>query len=284
MSTAKQNPWLQRYAVFVAVCTLFLILVGAIVTSSAPAVPVKMLFIHRILAFGVTALTFGLAIWLVSASNLGSARQLGWLALGLAIAEVGLGEASAVQRSAAVGMNFSHALLAHLLFATGVAAIVFASQSWAGEPELVQERFSIRGLSLAAPFVVLAQIALGAAYRHKAMGVIMHIFGAMIVAVFILLVGVLAVKQYPTHRALRPAAIWLMSIAGAQVLLGFAAFVARLMTDQPTPAVVVITVAHVVTGALTLAVSVILAIQIGRNVRAASPGWPEPRRAKAVAP
>lgn len=279
MSTGKQNPWLQRYAALVAACTLFLILVGAIVTSSAPGVPLTVLSIHRITGFAVTALTLGLAIWLVSAPSLGSIRQLGWVALVLAISEVGLGEAS---QKSAVGLNFSHALLAHLFFATVVAAVAFTGTSWSQEPKLVEERFSIRALSLAAPFVVVAQIALGAAYRHKAMGVLTHIFGAMIVAVFVLLVGVLTVKQYPTHRSLRPAAVWLMSITGAQVLLGFTAFIARLMTDQPTVPIVVITVAHVVTGALTLAATVILTIQIRRNVRAAAPSWVAPD-AKAAA-
>lgn len=282
MSTGKQHPWLRRYAALVSFCTLLLILIGAVVTSSAPQVPATMLAMHRLLAFGVTALTLGLAVWLVCSPSLGWIRQLAWLALAIALVEVGLGEASVVQKSAD-GLNFLHALLAHILFATVVASVVFTASSWTREPDWVDDRFSIRALALAAPIVVVAQIALGAAYRHKAMGVITHIFGAMVVAVFVLLVGCLVIKQYASHKALRSAAIWLMSITGAQVLLGFAAFIARLMTDKPTPAVVVITVAHVVTGALTLAVSLVLAIQVRRNVRAASPAW-EARGAKVAAP
>jgi len=292
MSTSKQPLGLQRYAVFLAICAFFLILLGAAVTSFQPPVPNVSVSAtlaaerasfeqwHRILGFAVTALAIGLVVWLSIARKRGAARWLGWTALAIVILNVGLGEQSVAQKLTGA-LGFSHALLAQLLFVAVTAVVICSGPAWDRDPELVEDRFSIRAMALIAPILVLAQVALGAAYRHKEMGVLTHIFGAFVVAVFILLVGVLAVKQYPTHASIRPAAVALMSIAGVQVLLGFAAFLLRLLTDEVTPAVVIITVAHVVTGALTFAATVYLTLQIRRNVRAASPAWAEPR-AKAV--
>jgi heme A synthase len=154
-----------------------------------------------------------------------------------------------------------------------VAIVLFTSLGWNRSAEPVEDRLSLRTMSLFVPALVLVQIALGAAYRNQAMGVLTPHFWGPRCCPFLLLVGVLVVKHYPGHRSLEPAAVALMSITGVQVLLGFATFLALLMSNQATPPVVVSTVAHVATGALTLAASVVLAIQIRRNVHAAQPNW-----------
>jgi heme A synthase len=292
VSACEQNAWLHRYAVFVAMCTLLLIITGALVTSSEPVSPtasqsladsrgvsqatgdVFLVQVHRNAALPVIILTLGLAVWLLVAKKSRWLRGVVWAAMVALILEGVLGE-QAVLRWLPATTNFSHAYLAQLFFSCTVAIAVFTSPAWNRSPELVEDRLSLRTMSLFVPALVLVQVALGAAYRHQAMGVLTHIFGALVVAVFVLLVGVLVVKQYPGHRSLKQAAVALMSITGLQVLLGFAAFLTRLMTNQATPPVVISTVAHVATGALTLAASVVLAIQIRRNVRAAQPDWAE---------
>jgi heme A synthase len=75
-------------------------------------------------------------------------------------------------------------------------------------------------------------------------------------------------NQFPKHRALRPAAIGLLTVTGVQVALGIVAYVARINAVEYPLAMVLTTVAHVATGGLTLAASVVLAIQIRRNVHA----------------
>ena len=284
MSTSKQDLGLQRYAACLAVFTLFVILIGAAVTSFQPPSPsaaapsatqLSLEQWHRISGFVVTVLSVILFVWLTLARKRGAARWLGAVVLLGCSAEVGIGEATALLKLSGA-LPLVHALVAQLLFAAVAALALCTSSAWDQDPELVEDRFAIRTMAVIAPVLVLLQITLGAAYRHKAMGVLTHIFGAFVVAIFVLLVGCLAVKQYASHRSIRPAAVALMSIAGLQVLLGFAAFLTRLMTDQVTLAVLIFTVAHVVTGALTLAASVFLAVQIRRNVRAASPAWVEP--------
>jgi hypothetical protein len=79
-------------------------------------------------------------------------------------------------------------------------------------------------------------------------------------------------QPYPKHRALRPAAIALLSVALGQVLLGIAAITAEMLAPDNTapPSVIISTISHVAVGAATLAASLILAVQIRRNVRRAA--------------
>ena len=76
--------------------------------------------------------------------------------------------------------------------------------------------------------------------------------------------------QFPDHRALRPAAIALLGVTVVQICLGIVAYYMRLNAAEQPLAMVLSTVAHVAVGALTLAASIVLAIQIRRNVRAGS--------------
>jgi membrane protein implicated in regulation of membrane protease activity len=81
----------------------------------------------------------------------------------------------------------------------------------------------------------------------------------------------LVVQRYPEHRTLRAAATWLISILLAQVMLGATAFVMPLLDVANPAAVIAATASHVVVGSLTLAASVVLAMQVQRNVRRAPP-------------
>lgn len=104
-----------------------------------------------------------------------------------------------------------------------------------------------------------------------------HMAGAMIVSMVTLVVAIVVLQQYPTHRSLRPAAISLLSIVPAQVTLGVTAFTMELLDATNSLVVVLVTSAHVVVGALTLAASMVLAIQVQRNVQHAQSA-PAPSR------
>jgi cytochrome c oxidase assembly protein subunit 15 len=167
-------------------------------------------------------------------------------------------------------VSIAHACLAQLFFSVTVAIAVFTSRKWQEGPDPVEDYGwpSLRSLAIVTPVLILLQIALGAGFRHRAFGLLPHVVGAMLVPLMILLVGVFALHQFPQHRALRPAATGLLAITLAQVVLGIAAYFARINAVEYPLAMVLTTVAHVATGGLTLAASVVLAIQIRRNVRA----------------
>ena len=76
--------------------------------------------------------------------------------------------------------------------------------------------------------------------------------------------------RHAEHAALRRSRAGSAVDHFLQVFLGIAAYMSRLATadaPQPMPVMVGFTVAHVAVGALTLAASVVLAIQVFRNVR-----------------
>jgi len=102
------------------------------------------------------------------------------------------------------------------------------------------------------------------------LGVLLHILNALIVTIVVLVACILVNRQFPGHPSLRPAALALGIVTGVQVCLGFATFILLLIDSGPTSALLLLSVAHVATGALTWAASVVLAIQIWRNVRLAS--------------
>jgi heme A synthase len=127
----------------------------------------------------------------------------------------------------------------------------------------------LRTLALAAPLCVLGQLALGAAARHKALGTIWHICGSSIVTGVVLWFAVRILLHYADHPALRKAALVMLGVTFFQVFLGIAAYMSRIATvdaPQPMPIMILFTVLHVATGALTMAASVIAAIQVYRNV------------------
>jgi len=169
-------------------------------------------------------------------------------------------------------VSIAHACLAQLFFSVTVAIAVFTSRKWQEGPEPVEDYGwpSLRSLALLTPVLVLLQIGLGAGFRHRAFGLLPHVTGAMIVPLVILLLGSFVLHQFPKHRSLRPAAVGLLTITFAQVVLGIVAYVARMNAADYPLAMVLTTVAHVATGGLTLAASVVLSIQIRRNVHARS--------------
>jgi cytochrome c oxidase assembly protein subunit 15 len=281
-----KTPWLHRYAILVAVCTLLLVLAGASVTSkeaglSVPDWPLSygqvipqmtggVLFEtgHRDIAGVVGILTIILAIWIQRVEKRQWMRRLGWVALSLVVAQALLGGATVLMLQPPP-VSIAHACLAQLFFSVTVAIAVFTSRKWQEGPEPVEDYGwpSLRSLAILTPVLILVQIALGAGFRHRAFGLLPHVVGAMLVPLVILLAGIFVLHQFPKHKSLRPAAVALLSITGVQVFLGILAYVARINAAEYPLAMVLTTVVHVATGGLTLAASVVLAIQIRRNVR-----------------
>src|SRR6266704_3336384 len=279
------NAWLHRYTVVVAICTLFLVVAGGLVTSndaglSVPDWPLsygklmpKMeggIFFehgHRMVATTVGFLTIILAIWLWRSEQRRWMRRLGFIALAAVIAQGLLGGMTVIFMLPKP-VSISHACLAQLFFSTTVLIALFTSAGWRRDLPRVEDSGSpsLHLLAAAVPLCVLAQLALGAAARHKALGVLPHVVGAAIVTGMILWIVVRAIP----HAPLRPSALVLMTIAVSQVFLGIAAYMSRIATlnaVQPMGVMVGFTVAHVAVGALTMAASVVMAVQVFHHVR-----------------
>ena len=262
-----KNPWLFRLAILLAVSVLLLIIGGALVGPGTRPTPAA-LSIHRIAATVVSLLALVVTLWLIFADRRPQARRLGWLTLVIAILQDSIGHAT-VLTMFPITAGIAHALMAPLFFAAAVAIVVVTSPAWSNGPEHVSDYGwpSMRSLAILTPIVVIIQIMLGAAFRQKALTLLPHVLGAMFVALVILLQSVFVLQQFPTHRALRPAAKTLLGIGFGQVFLGLTALIMKSMAEDTDPAVIVTVASHVTGGALTLATTIVLSILIRRNVQ-----------------
>ena len=237
-----------------AAATLVLVTLGAGVTSQAG----RFWEVSHLLAGAtVGAVTLVVALFLRS--------RFGWTLLAVVLMQAAFGNRSPG------GVAAFHAFLAQMFFAATVGLALVTSPAWKREPEIVTDmaKPSLRTFSVVTAALVVVQVALGAAVRHKVMGAGIHITFALVVALAIVVLGVLVTNQCPTHRTVRPTAVAMMVIAGTQVFLGFGAFIVRMMVDENTLPVQIITMAHVTIGALTLAATVVVALQLRRHLRPA---------------
>jgi heme A synthase len=276
------SPWMFRYAVGLAICVLVLIVLGASLTSEIQPLPgadvpvvsastpgaVSLDQAHTLAAWIVSALTLGLAVWLQLGDRRASLRWLGWSAFAVVVVE-GWSGMQGVLQSMPRAAGFFHGLFAQCLLSIAVAA---AAGAYTGtEPDEMLEdsgRPSLRSLSMVAPHLVLLQVILGATFRHGLMGVLLHILNALVVAMVVLVACMLVMRQFPGRPSLKQPALVLAIVTGIQVMLGFATFTFLLIgSGNGSPALFILSVGHVSTGAVTLAASVLLAIQVRRQLR-----------------
>ncbi len=221
-------------------------------------------YTHRVIATCIGLLTIGLAVWLWRVEKRGWMRWLGLAALGGVIAQGILGGMT-VRMFQPPPVSAAHATLAQLFFSTVVAIAVFTSAWWDREVTPVEDPKTphVRSLVVWTTVAVFLQLILGAAFRHKAFGIIPHLIGAVIVTILDLYDG-----RRPEET--------LSKCAGAAKLrqalalpdrdatsAGGGAYWSRIygaQFPQPIPVMVALTVVHTVTGALLLAASLVTAL------------------------
>jgi cytochrome c oxidase assembly protein subunit 15 len=261
---------LRLFTKFVAASTLFLIFAGAMVTStgSGLAVPdwplsygmlmpkmVGGIFYehgHRMIAATVGFLTVLQAIWLQLREPKRRARILGWCAVGAVIAQGVLGGLT-VLFLLPPAISIAHAGLAEIFFCLNVSiAVITHGSSRASRPSFVL------------PAIVYGQILLGALMRHLGAGLAIpdfplsfgHVvpsFTSTAIAVnFAHRVGAVVVLVAIIVAARRRMTVPLLSIVVLQIALG-----AMTVLSAKHP---IITSLHVMTGAATLAMSLIFAL------------------------
>jgi len=261
------NKVTHRLAILLAIVALLLIVDGAMVGPEAQPTSAA-LSTHRIAATAVSLLTLVVTLWVIFRDPRPQARRLAWITLTIAVLQDSVGHAAVLTRIPMTA-GITHALMAPLFFAATVAIAVVTSPGWSRGPEHASDYGwpSMRSLAILTPIVVIMQILLGAAFRQKALTLLPHVLGAMFVALVILLESIFVLQQFPTHRALRPAAKTLLGVGFGQVFLGLTALIMKSMADDTDMAVIITVAAHVTGGALTLATTIVLSILIRRNVQ-----------------
>jgi heme a synthase len=284
----------HRFAVFTASVTFLLIIAGALVTSndaglSVPDWPtsfgslykiphlvggVRFEHTHRMIAQFVGLLSIILAIWTWRADHRRWMKYLGVTALGLVIAQGILGGLT-VLFYLPPAISSAHAALAQTFFCVAVLIATFSGRRWVEHAPRVQvddRRPSLFALTMLSLFTLYVQLILGALFRHHGLSWWPHVLHAGIVAIVLCWTAVRALSQCSSVDAVRRPAITMLCLLVTQLCLGFLAFLTRIAWGhdavQPELPMVVSTVTHVAVGALLLAATVVLAVQVWRQVPA----------------
>jgi cytochrome c oxidase assembly protein subunit 15 len=296
------HPWRHRFGVLTAVCTLALIFIGGLVTStgSGLAVPdwplsygmlmppmVGGVFFehgHRMAASFVGFLTLVLAVWTWRTESRRGVRRLAWLALAAVIAQGLLGGLT-VLYLLPTPISVTHACLAQTFLCLTVALAYATSREWLGDAPRVTDSAGVRTAAFTAAAVVYTQLVLGALMRHTGAGLAIPdfplAFGRVLpplddgrvaihfahrlgaVAVLVAITRLLWTCVASRQRRFVALGSALFALVLAQVTLG--AF--TVLSGKA----VLPTTAHVATGAAILAGSFLIALRAWRTLERPQP-------------
>ncbi|HXZ11974.1 MAG TPA: hypothetical protein VEG64_06245 [Candidatus Sulfotelmatobacter sp.] len=292
MPPASNIHALNRFSILTAASTVCLLAAGALVTGNeaADSVPdwplaygriipplvggIRYEFAHRAIAATVLILTLTLAVWVSRSVVRDRAALWGWFAFALVLVQAGLGGMRVLLGHPKI-IATVHATVAQIFFLTLVSLAALTSEWWNANHSVFDDSGSPRltTLGLWTTIAILVQLVLGAGFRHGAFGILPHLIGAVAVIFLVAWTGRVAKSRFRAVPEIRRGVIWLHSTFGMQILLGFAAYWAvaeSLKATQPVLLYVLIEVAHVIFGALTLAASALLTLICFRLLRPAA--------------
>lgn len=280
----------HRLALATAGATLVLIFAGGVVTNtgSALAVPdwpttfghnmftypwsqmaggVLYEHSHRLLGSLVGMLTVALALWLALLDGRAWVRWLGLAAVIAVIVQGILGGLRVVMLES--GFALLHACLAHAFLGLTVSLCVFTSPWWREAPRRAPLPGGARLVSRAgvAAGLLYLQIVFGALTTHVGVAFDVHLIGAALASLAIVVLGGTVLSEHADVDALRRPAVLLLGLLLMQIVLGTGAYLARFsgMAGQgPAWALVGLPVMHRVVGAGMLAAAVVIALRCVR--------------------
>jgi cytochrome c oxidase assembly protein subunit 15 len=286
------NPWHHRIAVFIAFLTFVVIIAGALVTSedaglSVPDWPTSYGHIlrlppwvggivyehsHRVIASITGILTIVIAFWTLFFDRRRWMKYLGFGALATIVVQGILGGVT-VLNFLPPAISTAHSAVGQTFFCIAVAIAVFTGRKWvenAPAPIADNGHPKVLVLCVYAIGILYLQLVLGGMFRHHGMNWWPHVVNAVCVALVVTWTSVRALIEFPRVEAIRRPAALMLFILMVQLLLGFAAFLTRVVWSGPQAnnPMVISTVAHTAIGALLLANAVVLTIQVWRNVAA----------------
>jgi heme A synthase len=136
--------------------------------------------------------------------------------------------------------------------------------------EFDERRPSLFTLAVLSILALYIQLILGAMFRHHGLSWWPHVLNSATVAIVLSWTAIRALSLCSRIDAVRRPAVIMLSLLIAQLCLGFVAFLTRVAWGhdavQPELPMVTSTVAHVAVGALLLATTVVLAVQVWRHI------------------
>lgn len=284
------NPWHHRVSVFIAFLTFIVIVMGALVTSedaglSVPDWPTSYDHIlrlppwvggivyehsHRMIAGATGILTIILAFWTLFGDRRRWIKVLGFAALATIIMQIVLGGIT-VLHFLPPAVSTAHSAVGQTFFCIAVAIAIFTGRKWVeAHPAPVDDQGhpKVFVLCLYSIGILYVQLVLGGMFRHHGMSWWPHVLNAVAVALILTWTAVRALVEFPKIEAIRRPAMLVLFILVLQLMLGFAAFLTRIVWvgEQANNTMVFTTVAHTSVGALLLATASVLTIQVWRHI------------------
>jgi cytochrome c oxidase assembly protein subunit 15 len=290
--------WTALFSKVAVAATFLLVVAGGLVTSSEAGLAVvdwpntfgSNMFLfplarmtggiyyehaHRLFGALVGLTTIVLAIRLWRRDDRRWVHRLALAAVALVVLQGTLGglrvtgnftlSTSEVDMAPSIVLALAHGVLGQIFLGVMVALAVVTSVRWreAGAPEMRPNFNDDRGLQRWLIVTVVVQLMLGAAQRHLAALLIVHICLAAVVILLAVMVGIRAWGMYRDTWPVDRLGKALVVLASLQGLLGIAALAVtggEAVVGSPSTIAVTITTAHQATGAVILAVSVALAL------------------------
>jgi len=291
------HPTLHRFAVFTAFSTFLLVIAGGLVTStgsslSVPDWPLSFGQVfpkmeggvlyehgHRMIAATVGLLVSVLMVWLLKAEPRRWVRRLGVAAFLAVVAQGVLGGITVLFRLPLL-VSMGHACLAQAFFCMVVTLALATSREWTETAVAHRHEAQMPGLrtmgTVTTGFIFL-QLILGALVRHTGAGLsipdfplafgrlvppvlegpiliaYLHRLGALVVTFYVVWLVARILRCHGNEPSLARPALALALLLLVQIALGGATVLMQLAVLPAT--------AHVVTGALILATSLLITLR-----------------------
>jgi cytochrome c oxidase assembly protein subunit 15 len=309
-SAAAAEPaiWTAMFAKVAVAATFLLVVAGGLVTSNEAGLAVvdwpntfgSNMFLyplarmtggiyyehaHRLFGalVGLTTIALALRLWRREAR--GWLMRLAAAAVVLVVVQGILGglrvtgsftlSTAEADMAPSISLAIAHGVLGQVFLGLMVAIAVVTSRRWLSAPP-AEPRASFggdRSLQLWLVATLLVQLVLGAAQRHLAWGLIIHITLAAVVTMLAVIAGARAWGLYYGSWPVQRLGQALIGVVSVQVALGIAALAVtqgRAIVGSPTAAEVTLATAHQATGAALLALAVALALWTRRRFAAES--------------
>lgn len=276
---------LGRFSILTATAAFFLLVAGALVTStgsglSVPDWPLSFgqffpemtggVFFehgHRMIAGTVGILTVILTAWIWKIEPRRWVCRLGTWASAAVILQALLGGATVILKLPPP-ISIAHAILAQIFFCLTVALAYFLNQNPIVEASFTENAANL--LSGGSTLLLFVQIVLGAALRHLGGSLFLYLHASVagIVVLANVVLFMILKKSHPDSEGLIRLTRLILSLFAIQIVLGlFSGFPMIIPFDLGWALRTGIVTAHVAMGALTLAASLLIALKSFIRVR-----------------
>ena len=222
---------------------------------------------HRLLGALVGLTTVTLAVRLAVVERRAFVRRMGGIAVVLVIVQGILGGLRVTEKS--IGLAVAHGVTAQVFFSLLVAIAVVGGRDFRSDraPRPSPRAGTDRAVCTVAVVALVVQIVFGAIQRHLALGLMLHVVSAFVVAALSIAAGARAWGFHAEEPILRRAGLTVIHATATQLVLGFCAWVARGAFASGSLSLawkVALTTLHQGTGALLLAAAVTLRLWLSR--------------------